>query len=181
MLSLYGITRVADLTGLDRIGLPVAAAIRPLSRSIVVTAGKGVSLVAAKVSAAMEAIECAHAETIDRPLTFASRAELGSRTTTPALDSLPQLRGTTLTDNARFLWIEGSSVAGQPMMVPYELVHAHYCPYGLPGSNQFHATTNGLSSGNSFAEAVSHGLFEVIERDALALWSRRPGSERQQR
>ena len=72
-LPKFGVTRVADITGLDRIGIPVALAIRPLSRSITVAAGKGVDLVAAKVSAAMEAIECAHAEAIDRPLYFGER------------------------------------------------------------------------------------------------------------
>jgi ribosomal protein S12 methylthiotransferase accessory factor YcaO len=62
LLPRFGITRVADITGLDRINIPVATAIRPMSRSIAVAAGKGVDLVAAKTSAAMEAIECAHAD-----------------------------------------------------------------------------------------------------------------------
>ncbi|MEM8915384.1 MAG: YcaO-like family protein, partial [Pseudomonadota bacterium] len=34
----------------------------------------------------------------------------------------------------------------------------------------FVATTNGLASGNTLDEAVCHGLFEVIERDATTLW-----------
>src|SRR4051812_28921774 len=40
-LSRLGITRVADITGLDRIGIPVFQGIRPLSRAIVVSQGKG--------------------------------------------------------------------------------------------------------------------------------------------
>ena len=46
-----GITRIAVLTGLDVIGIPVVAAVRPNSRSIAVHQGKGVTLSAAKASA----------------------------------------------------------------------------------------------------------------------------------
>ena len=63
-----GITRVAVLTGLDVIGIPVAAAVRPNSRSVAVHQGKGVTLDAAKASAVMEAVECFHAENIALPL-----------------------------------------------------------------------------------------------------------------
>jgi len=45
-----GISRVANITGLDEIGIPVAAAIRPNSRNISVSQGKGLDMVAAKVS-----------------------------------------------------------------------------------------------------------------------------------
>jgi ribosomal protein S12 methylthiotransferase accessory factor len=38
------------------------------------------------------------------------------------------------------------------------------------GAGCFLHTTNGLASGNSEDEAVLHGLCEVIERDALAIW-----------
>jgi ribosomal protein S12 methylthiotransferase accessory factor len=182
MLQRFGVTRVADITGLDRIGISVAIAIRPMSRSIAVAAGKGDSLVAAKVSAAMEAIECAHAETIDHPLKFASRMEISAKNRAPEFSQLPLLEHATLCEQSRLLWIEGVSIEdGEPVMVPYELVHAHYCPFNLPASGEFLATTNGLSSGNTFTEAISHGLFEVIERDALNLWSRQAPAQRRAR
>lgn len=38
----YGITRAADVTGLDRIGILVALAVRPNPRSVSVSQGKGV-------------------------------------------------------------------------------------------------------------------------------------------
>ena len=59
-----GVTRLADVTGLDTIGIPVFQAIRPLARSISVSQGKGVTRVAARVSALMEAIELHHAEIV---------------------------------------------------------------------------------------------------------------------
>lgn len=173
LLHRFGVTRVADITGLDRIGFPVAIAVRPLSRSVVVAAGKGMSLSAAKVSAAMESLECAHAEMTTRPLLYASRAELNGARRVAPLSSLPRLRCGSIDDETRIVWTEGVDIRdGVPVLVPYELVHAHYGSHGLAGTGIFQATTNGLSSGNTFAEAVSHGLFEVIERDALNLWER---------
>ena len=49
-----GVTRVADITGLDHVGIPVALACRPNSRSLSVSQGKGLTLDAAKASALME-------------------------------------------------------------------------------------------------------------------------------
>jgi ribosomal protein S12 methylthiotransferase accessory factor len=179
MLGRFGVTRIADVTGLDRIGIPVATAIRPMARSVAVAAGKGLDTVAAKVSASMEAIELAHAEAIDRPLVLGSFAELSRARPTADPFNLPLLPGHRLMDGTRILWIEGRELAGgSAILIPYELVHAHYCPPAMPGAGFFLATTNGLSSGNAFAEAVCHGLFEVIERDALARWSRLSWTER---
>ena len=50
MLPAMGITRVANVTGLDKIGIPVVMACRPNSRSLSVFQGKGVDLNAARVS-----------------------------------------------------------------------------------------------------------------------------------
>jgi ribosomal protein S12 methylthiotransferase accessory factor len=56
-LGRMGITRVANVTGLARIGIPVVQAVRPNSRSLSVSQGKGLTLAAAKASALMEAGE----------------------------------------------------------------------------------------------------------------------------
>jgi ribosomal protein S12 methylthiotransferase accessory factor len=40
-------------------------------------------------------------------------------------------------------------------------------------------SSNGLASGNHVLEAICHGLGEVIERDALALWASRGGARYQ--
>ena len=39
----FGITRVGSITELDRIGIPVVQAVRPLSRSVSVNQGKGLT------------------------------------------------------------------------------------------------------------------------------------------
>lgn len=62
LLRGFGITRVANVTGLDVVGVPVWCAIRPLSRSLTVSQGKGITHELAAISAAMESIELYHAE-----------------------------------------------------------------------------------------------------------------------
>ena len=41
LLARMGITRIANLTGLDRVGIPVVSVMRPNSRSLSVSQGKG--------------------------------------------------------------------------------------------------------------------------------------------
>src|SRR5215470_14520466 len=63
-MAAMGITRLGNITGLDRIGIPVAVAVRPNSRSVSVSQGKGLELPQAYASALMEACEGFHAEEI---------------------------------------------------------------------------------------------------------------------
>ncbi|MDJ0945099.1 MAG: YcaO-like family protein [Kiloniellales bacterium] len=167
-----GITRVANVTGLDRIGVPVVMVVRPNARSVSVSQGKGLSLAAAKASGVMEAIELHHAERVDNPVVFASPRDLAARRRVIDLETLPRPQGSRLDRGRKLLWVEGQelfSAAG--VCVPYELVSADYTRQRPPGAGTFLATTNGLASGNDMAEAVCHGLCEVIEREATAAWS----------
>lgn len=71
-----GITRLADLTGLDHIGIPVYAAVRPLAKSISISQGKGLCKAQAKCSAAMESIEVHWAEELKPAILQLSEQEL---------------------------------------------------------------------------------------------------------
>src|SRR5687767_6260192 len=71
-----GITRIANITGLDTVGIPVFTAIRPTARSLSTSQGKGLAASEAKVSALMEAIECWHAEHIEAGLRWDTLAAL---------------------------------------------------------------------------------------------------------
>jgi YcaO-like protein with predicted kinase domain len=170
-LAAMGITRVANVTGLDRIGIPVVMVCRPNSRSLAVSQGKGLDLDAAKASGLGESIEGYHAERITLPLRLATYTEL--RESAAALDpmQLPRTRGSLYHPNVPILWIEGRDLMQrEPVWVPYELVHFHYTLPQPTANGCFAASTNGLASGNTFAEAASHAICEVIERDALTLW-----------
>jgi len=169
LMPAMGITRLANLTGLDILGIPVAAAVRPNSRSLAVHQGKGLTLAAAKVSAVMEAAEAHHAEFIDAPLRWGRRRDLPVPTVDPA--RLPRMPGDGDPEEDRCLWIEGRDLmTDAPCWVPHELVHADYTAPQPAGSGLFQATTNGLAAGATPQAAMAHGLCEAIERDAMALW-----------
>jgi ribosomal protein S12 methylthiotransferase accessory factor len=76
LLPVMGITRVANVTGLDRVGIPVVMVSRPKARSISVSHGKGLDISSAKASGEMEAIETYHAETITLPVKNESNGDL---------------------------------------------------------------------------------------------------------
>ncbi len=170
LLPRFGITRVGVLTGLDTVGIPVAAAYRPNSRSIAVHQGKGRTPAAAKVSAIMEAVECWHAELADLPLRLGNVDEILRHGPAVAPERLP-LTGAGDAATARFLWAEADDlVSGTKLWVPYELVSADFTVPSPAGFGLFRQTTNGLGAGNRPVEAMLHGLYEVVERDAVALW-----------
>ncbi|MGA1855368.1 YcaO-like family protein [Azospirillum sp. 11R-A] len=170
-LPIMGITRVANVTGLDAVGIPVVMVTRPNSRSISVSQGKGVTLAAAKASGVMESIESYHAERITLPLKFASFEEL--RWTHPVVDvdRLPRLSTGSFNPHSPILWIEGQDLLnGGPKWVPFEMVHLNFTVPMAPGHGAFLAGSNGLASGNHKVEAISHAVTELVERDATTLW-----------
>lgn len=180
LMPVMGITRIANVTGLDGIGLPVVMVCRPNSRSIAVSQGKGLDLDAAKVSGVMEAVETYHGETIHLPLKLGSFEEL--RYSHPMIDvsGLPSPASGRYHDHRQILWIEGLDLVTEaPLWIPYEVVHTNYTLPLPAGSGCFVANTNGLASGNHLFEAISHGICEVIERDAVTLW--KLGSEEERR
>ncbi len=64
-------------------------------------------------------------------------------------------------------WIEGADLlSGEPTWVPAQLVLMYYRPRHDEASIGY-ATTAGLAFQTSTRSALLHGLFEVIERDAL--------------
>jgi YcaO-like protein with predicted kinase domain len=162
-----GITRLGNITGLDRIGIPVVAAIRPNSRSVSVSQGKGLDLPQAMTSALMEAIEGFHAEEVDKGRRAAYR-ELGAASS--VVDPLTLCTtGRPFDVDASISWLEGFDLLRQePCWLPAEIVHTDYTQ---PLDGYFLAGSNGLASGNHLVEAISSAVCELIERDAVALWS----------
>lgn len=172
-----GITRVANITGLDRIGVPVVAVTRPNARSIAVSQGKGLSLAAAKASGIMEALEGFHAEHILLPLKQAAYAELrpAHRLLDPSL--LPRLSSGAFHPQRPITWIEGYDLIGrEPVWLPFDLAHINFTVGQVISG--FLPSSNGLASGNHLLEAVSHAICEVVERDAVQLWRLQPAAAR---
>lgn len=166
---LAGITRVAEITGLDRLGIPVFTSVRPKAAegSVTVYNGKGYTAEEAEVSAIMEGVERFSAEKADRETVFGSLVEMDGREEfiDPRKLILPGARQYSVSE--RLEWVRGTSlVSGEQVLVPAESV---FHPYER--ENQlFRTNTNGLAAGNVVEEAVFHGLMEVIERDAWSLF-----------
>ncbi|MDC0713640.1 YcaO-like family protein [Stigmatella sp. ncwal1] len=181
LLPIMGITRVANVTGLDTIGIPVVMVIRPNARSLSVSQGKGSELASARASGLMEAIELYHAEHITQPLKLATFNELRFTHRMVDVTVLPALSVSQFHGHYRTLWIEGRSLFDEgSTWVPYEMVHMDYTLPLPSGSGSFLMSSSGLASGNHPMEAVNHALCELIERDATTLF-RLSGEEARQR
>jgi ribosomal protein S12 methylthiotransferase accessory factor len=167
-LTRFGITRVADVTGLDTIGIPVAMAVRPLAKTLSVSQGKGQSLLLAKVSAAMEAIELWHAEYVSLP-TLRRNVPGEQLNLSYGVRDLAEVAGSLVTDVTPLDWVRGTGLVTQRTVpVPRSVVslvgpdEKTWMPAGFVWSS------NGLASGNSVEEAALHALYEIVERDAVA-------------
>jgi ribosomal protein S12 methylthiotransferase accessory factor len=162
----FGITRIADITWLDEIGIPVFQAVRPNGYTLSVAQGKGLSPELARASAAMEAIETWHAERVGPGACVETVGNIE-----PTLDySIGELNLVPRHHLNPALRLEWSSarelVGGGETLVPTKLLRMDGRASERWEPQLFHVTSNGLASGNTLDEAVLHALYEVIERDS---------------
>ena len=164
-----GITRVADITGLDNAGIPVVVAIRAPSQTLAVEGGKGASLAAAAASATMEALERFVGESDDVVDCWGTVADVAHRLAAP-VDQFPRWRAATVLPRRQYAWSEMRDLrSDQPYLVPAALVRMHM-PEGVGTHTPWATSSNGLASGNHLPEAICAALYEVIERDAVSCW-----------
>ena len=160
-----GLSRVADITGLDNIGIPVYCSYRPKGLLLQANSGKGLSHEQAQCSAWMEAFEYMHME---KPLD-------STALTTEAYAHITK-------GNNSILKYEDLNTQQSPFFshlttIDWILLDGlhddkHYlCPKDMVylSSRSFTPChTNGLSSGNSNSESILHGILELVERDAYS-------------
>src|SRR5215469_13169327 len=147
LMTAFGITRIANLTGLDRTGIPVVMVCRPNARSSAVFHGKGVDMASANASGVMEAIETWHAEHMALPLRLGSANELSRSLVLADVEALARVPGERFHRDLPLLWVEGFDLIGQrPTWLPLEVVHADCTLPSMPGFGCFSASTNGLAS-----------------------------------
>jgi YcaO-like protein with predicted kinase domain len=165
--DLFGVTRVANVTGLDYLAIPVFAAIRPNSRGLSVHQGKGLTPEAAKASAIMEALEWHSGELPFPNAVWSSANSLAQKS---YVFPFNLMRGELGRDEI-IPWVEGHDLLkGFRTLVPEELATTDYTVPTRRGFGWFQASSNGLAAGNSRPEAQLHAICELIERDAFALW-----------
>ena len=167
-----GVTRVTEITHLDRIGIPVYSAIRPTAQEggVSIYAGKGATQDQAKASAMMEAFERYSAELQDdvkKDSFICCSFKESDEFIDPESLILPQLPFEP--HEKELNWVKAVNIKDDSdCLIPSDAV---YHPYGsINDINLFKSNTNGLASGNVVEEAVFHGMTEVIERDAWSLF-----------
>lgn len=164
-----GITRVTDVTWLDRIGLPVFVSVRPTAHelSLCVNAGKGYTPEEALVGAIMEGVEFALAEpgmSTEIETCWAPAGELLRGDPHALIDLCPRVGASLDLSEKIFCAQARDLVTGDEILIPAELVFMPAPPESL-GSIKFGSNTNGLASGTAREEAIVHAIAEVIERD----------------
>ena len=164
ILPAVPVARVADLSPLDPLGLPVFSAVTPLALDLTTHLGKGADPTSARVSALMEAVERVSAERLPGAIRQASLDELLA-SSAPAVDprwfELPD--DSAFSPSAPFSWATGwDLLEASAALIPRDLV------INPPSEGVLRdVDTNGLASGNTLLEATLHALCEVIERDAV--------------
>lgn len=166
----HGLTRLADQTGLDRLGVPCIAATRPNAATVTTHQGKGETLEAAALSALMEAVEYACAERPPVAVIRASCDRLAAKGAGYLLPDASLPAGEPLPSDKAIGWMTGIDlVSGEAVFVPRDMV-ALADAEDMPGLSQ---STNGLAAGFDQDHARRHALCELIERDAMVLWGLR--------
>ncbi|MGH3760055.1 YcaO-like family protein [Actinophytocola sp.] len=169
-LPAAGVSRVADVTGLDCLGIPVVNTIRPDAEphNLTVTCGKGVTREAAVASAMMEAVERHCGEQGGRagaPGTMAEVAALSEDATPLHPTRLVLARDHEWTPDTPLEWWPTLNLADERLvLVPAAAV---FTPYKKP-PRLIGGYSDGLAAGNSPTEAVVHALYELVERDCTA-------------
>jgi len=160
-LNCFGISRIADITGLDRVGFPVVQAVRPNARSNVVTQGKAMTREGAAVGAVLECMEMAAGEDLTR---FADAPADDATTWSPLAPGLPE--GTVWPDTDTRYIAAYDLTNDQRVSLPRDLISTDFSRGAAAESAPILRHSIGLGAGTSLAAALMHGLMEAIEADA---------------
>lgn len=163
-----GVTRLADVTRLDRLGLPVWQAIRPMSRALSVHQGKGASDADAQIGALLEAVESHAAESFDAEGPVCRFGDLPVGARAQCLSDFARDRAQPPPDDEPHRWaVAEHLLSGDPIYLPFDLVSLDLAR-AVP--SPFDRSSNGVAAGASRRDTVSAALHEFIERDAVTEW-----------
>ncbi len=168
-----GITRIADITNMDRLQIPNYSAVLPGTEDYIwVYSGKGPTKNHAKASVIMESIErySSLPANYEGKILKGKYKELSKSYNVLKYDEVIEPLSFQLNDEMNMDYCIGYDLINQTdILVPSPLAIFRYTP-NPPSINPysfFH--TNGLASGNVMEEAICHALCEVIERDAVSI------------
>jgi ribosomal protein S12 methylthiotransferase accessory factor len=170
-----GVTRVSDITFMDRLYIPNYSAVLPGTEDIFwVYSGKGVKKSDAKAGALMEAIERYSSLSGTYPRNYIQGCYLElSKSYNKVLHPAEVVEPVNEMYNDKYHtmnFLPGFDLlTNEEVLVPAEIALYRYFPKHPAISAFSHSHTNGLASGNVLEEAICHALCEVIERDAVSI------------
>jgi ribosomal protein S12 methylthiotransferase accessory factor len=166
----FGITRLAATTWLDRIGIPTYSCVCPGTTDVIsVYNGKGVDNAASSISAIMECVERTTALWDLKRVVFASEANLLRTNMVLGPGEFTEPLRADYSPEQVSPWIPAQLMGHSELCyVPADLAFSGYRPLGIPASPFRMVTSNGLGAGFSAERALTHALYEVIERDVVS-------------
>jgi len=166
----FGLTRIANITNLDCIGIPIHIGLRARGKTLCVSAGKGLSHIDSIVSAGMESIEIDVAEKGTNCDYFNSCYNDLPGDQLISFESIPSYIYSCFTRQSLVTWMQPVGIhSGRKFCYPASLVSLDKS-FILEPLNTFPWSSNGLASGLTHDDAILSGLYEVIERDAWSCW-----------
>ncbi|HKG29911.1 MAG TPA: YcaO-like family protein [Nitrososphaeraceae archaeon] len=168
-----GVTRLADITNMDILGIPNYSAVLPGTEDYIwVYSGKGPTKAHARASALMESIERYSSLPSGGPKNFiqGSYDQLSKSFNVLHPDEIVEPLRFQYNNEMSMDFLSGFDLfSEEPILVPASVALFRYSPVPpFVDPFAFHHT-NGLASGNVMEEAICHSLCEVIERDATSL------------
>ena len=164
-----GVTRIGDITRLDRLGLPVWQAIRPYGRALSVHQGKGRTAIGARIGALCEAIESHAAETAPADGPFCRYEDLPDSVRLRDPDIYGRSRQSRSRDDP-VQWCRAVDfVSGREIFLPHPLVSLDLTS-NLP--SPFDRSSSGLGAAGDEEAAIHVAVRELVERDAQGEWRR---------
>lgn len=157
-----GVTRLGDVTGLGGLGVPTFQAVRPWARSLTVSQGKGLTPMAAMISALLEAMEFEAAERLT-PVgaKLARLRDLGPEALACWSPRARDPLAIVLDPERIRPWLEGRDLlSGRAAAVPFDFLSLDFTRAPTP---DLMPCSVGLATGNSSVEALASGVAEVIE------------------
>jgi ribosomal protein S12 methylthiotransferase accessory factor len=163
-----GVTRLADVTRLDDLGVHVFQAVRPWGRSLSVHQGKGLTAEAAVIGALMEAIECDHAESFVGDCRLMAFDRIDPLERAPTLLDFAADRHRPPDPSEPMSWVTAERPnGGRQLWVPFAAVSLDLT---LDGPVGLERSSNGLGARFDYEAASLKALMEVVERDAEQAW-----------
>jgi thioglycine synthase len=171
--TMFGISRVAEISGFDIIGVPIWTSTRPSSLSVAINSGKGLNAMMARAGAVAEGIEFHYAQTaqpVQRQQTIGQMYQWGGFDLVPS-DKWHLAKGAVITDRTLLDWdlvAHIQNLDAAKFLLPSGAIYL--VELDTPDLIRFQSSTNGWATGASRDDAVLQGLYEVVERDGWTIW-----------